>query len=171
VFPFLTEMELALGAATSAVSRAGASSLAEFAAMQVPAILIPYPSAADDHQYFNARYFAESGAARMVGEKTATPDILAGLIIGLIRNGKEREHIRVAIKQRHAPHAAAHVAEQILKALGEHRAAVIRGHAPSASERSPSQTDHVECSPTGAAGSKSARDISKHHLKAELSKS
>ena len=68
MFPFLTEMELALGAATSAVSRAG-HLLAEFAAMQVPAILIPYPSAADDHQYFNARYFAESGAARMVGER------------------------------------------------------------------------------------------------------
>jgi UDP-N-acetylglucosamine--N-acetylmuramyl-(pentapeptide) pyrophosphoryl-undecaprenol N-acetylglucosamine transferase len=158
VFPFLTEMELALGAATAAVSRAGASSLAEFAAMQVPAILIPYPSAADDHQYFNARYFAEIGAARMVGEKTATPDILAGLIIGLIRNEKEREPIRVAIQQRHAPEAAAHVAEQILKVLGDRRAAVIPVPGLSPSGRSSRQTDHIIISGTCAAGSKSVGD-------------
>ena len=54
VRPFLTEMELALGAATAVVSRAGASSLAEIAAMGVPSILIPYPHAADDHQLHNA---------------------------------------------------------------------------------------------------------------------
>jgi UDP-N-acetylglucosamine--N-acetylmuramyl-(pentapeptide) pyrophosphoryl-undecaprenol N-acetylglucosamine transferase len=48
VRPFLSEMELALSAATVAVSRSGASSLAEFAAMRLPAILIPYPAATDN---------------------------------------------------------------------------------------------------------------------------
>src|SRR5262249_18483895 len=43
VKPFLTEMELALGAATVAVSRAGASSLAEIAAVRLPALLVPFP--------------------------------------------------------------------------------------------------------------------------------
>jgi UDP-N-acetylglucosamine--N-acetylmuramyl-(pentapeptide) pyrophosphoryl-undecaprenol N-acetylglucosamine transferase len=51
VKPFLAEMDLALGAATAAVSRAGASSLAEIAAMRLPSLLVPYPAAADNHQF------------------------------------------------------------------------------------------------------------------------
>src|SRR5438034_2074135 len=72
VRPFLTEMELALGAATVAVSRAGASSLAEMAAMQLPAVLIPYPAAADNHQFYNAKAFADAGAALLLEQTTAT---------------------------------------------------------------------------------------------------
>jgi hypothetical protein len=52
---FLGEMELAMGAATMAISRAGGSALAEMAAMGLPSILIPYPSATDNHQFYNAR--------------------------------------------------------------------------------------------------------------------
>jgi UDP-N-acetylglucosamine transferase subunit ALG13 len=119
VQPFLTEMELALGAATVAVSRAGASSLAELAAMQLPTILIPYPSAADDHQFYNARAFAEAGAARMVGQKNVTPEILAELVTGLVSHEKEREHIRAVLRQRHVPDAAARIAERILNVIHE----------------------------------------------------
>src|SRR5262249_36536291 len=50
VHPFFNQMELALGAAAAVISRAGASSLAELAAMQVPSLLIPYPHATDNHQ-------------------------------------------------------------------------------------------------------------------------
>jgi len=127
VQPFLTEMELALGAATVAVSRAGASSLAELAAMQLPAILIPYPTAADDHQFYNARAFAEAGAARMVGQKTVTPEILAELVTRLVSNEKEREHIRAVLRQRHVPDAAARIAERILNVIHERDAVAGKG--------------------------------------------
>src|SRR5262249_27785691 len=60
VHPFFSEMEVLLGAATAAISRAGASSLAEFAAMRVPAVLVPYPTATDNHQFENARAFEQS---------------------------------------------------------------------------------------------------------------
>src|SRR6185369_15150420 len=63
VHPFLAEMDLALGAATVALSRAGASSLAELAAVRLPALLVPFPHAADNHQSRNALAFAETGAA------------------------------------------------------------------------------------------------------------
>jgi UDP-N-acetylglucosamine--N-acetylmuramyl-(pentapeptide) pyrophosphoryl-undecaprenol N-acetylglucosamine transferase len=86
VRPFLTEMELALNAATVAVSRSGGSSLAEFAAMRLPAILIPYPSATDNHQFHNARAFVEKGAARMLGEERATPQNLKAVIQELMLN-------------------------------------------------------------------------------------
>ncbi len=74
VLPFLAEMEFALGAATVAVNRAGASSLAELAAMRVPPVLIPLPTAADNHQFHNARAFEETGAARLLEQGLATPE-------------------------------------------------------------------------------------------------
>ena len=90
VRPFLTEMELALGAANVAVSRAGASSLAELAAMRVPSVLIPYPVAADNHQFYNARAFVETGAALMLEQKRATGEGLAERILSLVANRAAR---------------------------------------------------------------------------------
>jgi UDP-N-acetylglucosamine--N-acetylmuramyl-(pentapeptide) pyrophosphoryl-undecaprenol N-acetylglucosamine transferase len=117
VRPFLTEMDLALNAATLAVSRSGASSLAEFAAMRVPAILIPFPAAADNHQFHNARAFVESGAARMLGEQRSTPENLTGLIVELITNAAERRRLAGALAEWHFPNAAAEIAEAILKRI------------------------------------------------------
>jgi UDP-N-acetylglucosamine--N-acetylmuramyl-(pentapeptide) pyrophosphoryl-undecaprenol N-acetylglucosamine transferase len=123
VLPFLTEMELALGAAAVAISRAGASSLAELAAMQVPAILIPYPSAADNHQFYNARAFADAGAALLLDQEEATSEKLAALILKLLQDpaaGAMREEL----VRWHSPHAAEQIAEKIvmrLKATGHWR--------------------------------------------------
>ena len=79
VKPFLAEMDLALGAATAAVSRAGASSLAEIAAMRLPSLLVPFPAAADNHQFYNARAFEATGAARLLEQKNATPEKVAAI--------------------------------------------------------------------------------------------
>ena len=72
---------LAWSAADLAVTRAGASTLAEAAYHRVPPILVPYPYAADDHQRKNARRFAEAGAAWLVeeGEIERVAEIVAGL--------------------------------------------------------------------------------------------
>lgn len=113
VFPFLREMEMALGAASAAVSRAGASSLAEMAAMQVPSILIPYPAAADDHQYHNARAFAHPGAARMIVQSQLRPDQLASSVSELITDAFVAQQMRDELRKWHYPTAA----EQIIKTL------------------------------------------------------
>jgi UDP-N-acetylglucosamine--N-acetylmuramyl-(pentapeptide) pyrophosphoryl-undecaprenol N-acetylglucosamine transferase len=110
---FFDEMGAALAAADVAVSRAGASSLAELAARQLPAMLIPYPAAADNHQHFNARAFVQSGAARMMPQGTATPGLLANEILDLLRN-TNRPAMRQALSAWHAPGAAAQIAERIL---------------------------------------------------------
>ena len=117
VRPFLTEMELALGAATLAISRAGASSLAEQAAMRVPAVLVPYPAAADNHQWLNARAFVASGAARLLPEAEAVPARLCAEIRPLLHDEPLRQAMRVALRPWHAADAAAAVAEFILRAL------------------------------------------------------
>jgi UDP-N-acetylglucosamine--N-acetylmuramyl-(pentapeptide) pyrophosphoryl-undecaprenol N-acetylglucosamine transferase len=116
--PFLTEMDLALGAATVAVSRAGASSLAEIAAMRLPSLLIPYPTAANNHQFYNARAFESTGAARLLEQKTATRENVADLLCELIEDAAARSKIQTALAQWHAPHAAGQIAETILNAVG-----------------------------------------------------
>jgi UDP-N-acetylglucosamine--N-acetylmuramyl-(pentapeptide) pyrophosphoryl-undecaprenol N-acetylglucosamine transferase len=114
VHAFWGEMALALAAADVAVSRAGSSSLAELAARQLPAILIPYPSAADNHQFHNARAFAQSGAARLLPQDNATPGRLVDEIVELIRNPLKRSAMQSALAGWHVPAAAGDMAESIL---------------------------------------------------------
>jgi len=118
VLPFLSEMELALGAASAGISRAGASSLSELAAMRVPAVLIPYPAAADNHQFHNARAFADSGAARVLAQADATPESLLGVLRELVENSALRGSMRSALAQWHTPHAAQDIAGAILQTIG-----------------------------------------------------
>jgi hypothetical protein len=111
-------MEVALGAATVAVSRAGASSLAELAAMRVPAVLVPYPAATDNHQFHNARAFEATGAARLLEQQSATPETLVQLLLDLVEKPAVRGKIQTALAQWHAPHAAEQIAEAMLEPAG-----------------------------------------------------
>ena len=117
VKPFLAEMDLALGAATVAVSRAGASSLAEIAAVRLPSLLVPYPAAADNHQFFNAQAFERTGAARMIEQKNAAPDKVAALLSELIESPDARAKMQKALAPWHAPRAAEQIAETMLASL------------------------------------------------------
>ncbi len=113
VLPFLSEIELALGAASVAVSRAGASSLAEIAAMQLPSILVPYPAAADDHQYHNARAFAQGGAARMMIQSQLRADQLASAIAEMINDSFISQQMKAELRKWHYPTAA----DEIIRTL------------------------------------------------------
>ena len=63
VIPFIEKMHLAYRAADLVLARAGALSISEIAAVGLPAILVPYPYAADDHQRWNARTLVDAGGA------------------------------------------------------------------------------------------------------------
>jgi UDP-N-acetylglucosamine--N-acetylmuramyl-(pentapeptide) pyrophosphoryl-undecaprenol N-acetylglucosamine transferase len=125
VRPFFSEMELAMGGASAAISRAGASSLAEIAAMRLPAVLIPFPQAADNHQYHNARAFLDSNAARMMEQKDGRPEALNLVLLDLIGNRSTREAIGFALGKWHTPQAAAEMAETILQSIRIGRGAVL----------------------------------------------
>jgi len=114
---FQSDMAAALGAASAAVSRAGASSLAEFAAAHLPAVLVPYPAAADNHQFLNARAFVESGAALLLEQDAATPGLLAGSIEKIIEPSGFRESMRSALSQWDHPDAAQQIVTRILAAI------------------------------------------------------
>jgi UDP-N-acetylglucosamine--N-acetylmuramyl-(pentapeptide) pyrophosphoryl-undecaprenol N-acetylglucosamine transferase len=69
VLPYLDQMEAAYGAADLVICRSGASTLAELAAQKKPAVLVPYPFAAANHQDANARVFERAGACKVMLEE------------------------------------------------------------------------------------------------------
>jgi UDP-N-acetylglucosamine--N-acetylmuramyl-(pentapeptide) pyrophosphoryl-undecaprenol N-acetylglucosamine transferase len=111
---FFDDMGTALSAADVAVSRAGASSLAELAARQLPAVLIPYPAAADNHQYYNAQAFARAGAARMLQQEKCDGAQLAAEVLDLLRDASKHAAMRQALGEWRSPGSAAEIAERIL---------------------------------------------------------
>ncbi|WP_448562810.1 undecaprenyldiphospho-muramoylpentapeptide beta-N-acetylglucosaminyltransferase [Trichothermofontia sp.] len=84
--PFFDQMASLLTRANLVISRAGAGSLTELAITGTPAILIPYPYAAEDHQTYNARIFADAGAALWLPQQQLTPDILQEKVLSLLRD-------------------------------------------------------------------------------------
>lgn len=117
VHPFLAEMDLALSAASAVVSRAGASSLAELAAVQVPALLVPFPHAADNHQLHNARAFVATGAARLLEQKDAAPEAVARELLALIEAPAGCGAMQRALAEWHTPKAAEQIADTILMSI------------------------------------------------------
>jgi UDP-N-acetylglucosamine--N-acetylmuramyl-(pentapeptide) pyrophosphoryl-undecaprenol N-acetylglucosamine transferase len=89
VAPFHHRMEEVYSAADLLVARAGAASLAEFAAFSLPGILIPFPYAADDHQTRNAEIYARAEAAILLKESELSGELLARKIRELIENPEQ----------------------------------------------------------------------------------
>lgn len=84
--PFFDNMAGLLQRANLAISRSGAGTLTELAITGTPSILIPYPYAAEDHQYFNAKVFMDEDAAYGYRESELTPQILTELVMELLRS-------------------------------------------------------------------------------------
>lgn len=83
VLPFIHDMGAAYARADLVVCRSGATTVAELTALGKPAILIPYPYAADDHQRANAESLEKRGAAQMILDRELTGELLAERILAL----------------------------------------------------------------------------------------
>ena len=110
VFGFLSEMEQAYGAADLAVCRSGASSCAELAAFGIPTLFVPFPHAARNHQFANARAMAAAGAADVIEERDLTPARLADYIEGMHRDSGKRAAMSAAARSRAMLNAAERLA-------------------------------------------------------------
>lgn len=113
---YIDNMGDVLAAADLVLSRAGASSIAEIAALNVPAILVPYPYATADHQTTNAAYLVDAGAAVLFKDDEAKGDAFGRKLIELLNSPQEREAMRRAsqgLTQSSAAHELACVLEQI----------------------------------------------------------
>ncbi|MBD1920762.1 undecaprenyldiphospho-muramoylpentapeptide beta-N-acetylglucosaminyltransferase [Microcoleus sp. FACHB-831] len=84
--PFYSNMAGLLQRANLAISRAGAGTLTELAVTKTPAILIPYPFAAEDHQVYNAQMFASTEAALVFRQSEITPELLETKVLNLMRS-------------------------------------------------------------------------------------
>ncbi|MCH4903625.1 undecaprenyldiphospho-muramoylpentapeptide beta-N-acetylglucosaminyltransferase [Cylindrospermopsis raciborskii CHAB3438] len=86
VLPFYDNMAGLLDRANLAISRSGAGSLAELAVCGTPAILIPYPFAAEDHQSYNAAVFTKAGAALTFQQSKLTAKTLQNQVLELLKS-------------------------------------------------------------------------------------
>jgi UDP-N-acetylglucosamine--N-acetylmuramyl-(pentapeptide) pyrophosphoryl-undecaprenol N-acetylglucosamine transferase len=118
VISFIDDMPDAIGRATLVIGRAGASSLAEIAAIGRPSVLIPFPYAAGDHQRHNALALEDAGAALCVPQERATAGRLAELVSGLLHDSFRLKTMAVAAAALGRPKAALHVAEDLLQLAG-----------------------------------------------------
>jgi UDP-N-acetylglucosamine--N-acetylmuramyl-(pentapeptide) pyrophosphoryl-undecaprenol N-acetylglucosamine transferase len=100
-------------AADVVVCRAGATTLAELAATGRPAIIVPLPTATDDHQRRNARVLAEAGAAIAAEERDLGAGRLAGLVAGLLADPNRRRAMSAAMRTFAQPDAAARIAARV----------------------------------------------------------
>ncbi|MDD5557658.1 MAG: UDP-N-acetylglucosamine--N-acetylmuramyl-(pentapeptide) pyrophosphoryl-undecaprenol N-acetylglucosamine transferase [bacterium] len=121
VFAYLEEIEWAYAAADLAVCRCGAMTLAEIAASGLPAVLVPFPRAADDHQAVNARVFEAAGAAVVRPEAGLRPGALAGLVRSLMDDPGARRRMGTAARSLAVPDAARRLADLIARAAGRKR--------------------------------------------------
>ncbi|MBD2362073.1 undecaprenyldiphospho-muramoylpentapeptide beta-N-acetylglucosaminyltransferase [Anabaena minutissima FACHB-250] len=87
--PFYDNMAALLQRASLAISRSGAGSLTELAVCGTPAILIPYPFAAEDHQSYNAAVFTQPGAALSFKQSELTAELLQTQVLHLLRSPDE----------------------------------------------------------------------------------
>lgn len=110
VHPFLADMPRAYAWADFAVARAGAASCMELAAFGLPALLIPYPHATDDHQTANARALAGWGGVEWSPERDLTPARVAAFIEHLADDPARRDAMRAALRAHAVLDAAARVA-------------------------------------------------------------
>jgi len=106
VVPFIERMAEEMARADLVICRAGATTLAELAAAGKPAILIPLPTAADDHQRKNAQALERAGAARCLPQDEATPDRLAEMIRDLLDDPARLDAMAERARRRARPEAA-----------------------------------------------------------------
>lgn len=112
--PFIANMGDAYDWADLAVSRAGATSVAELVATGLPAILVPFPAAIRDHQTLNARSLENRGAAIMIKENDLDAAV-AERVAGLIKDTAALENMALATASESGESAARRIAAQIVK--------------------------------------------------------
>lgn len=109
VSAFVDDMEQAYSWADLGVTRAGASTVAELCGTGLPALLVPYPYAAHDHQMFNARALEKAGACKVFDQKTLAADELKSAILAHISAQDELRAMSKAALSLAQPEAAAKV--------------------------------------------------------------
>jgi UDP-N-acetylglucosamine--N-acetylmuramyl-(pentapeptide) pyrophosphoryl-undecaprenol N-acetylglucosamine transferase len=106
-------MNSAYSACDMVLTRAGATSIAEILYLGVPAILVPSPNVAENHQYYNARSLAEIGAAVLLEDKDLNEKFVSEVKSNLLNESRLLEMSRIA-KQLSKPKATSVIAKRAI---------------------------------------------------------
>ena len=122
LFPFLSEEQLrcAYHVSDLVVTRAGSSGIFEIAALGKPAVLIPIPESAQNHQLKNAYSYSDFGAGLVIEEKNITPHLFVEKIINLIDNKLTMERMKKRAKSFSRPRSAKIIAEYSFEFLKQY---------------------------------------------------
>ena len=113
--PFLYEMDREMKNADLIVCRAGATTIAELTAAGKPSVLIPLPTAADDHQRKNAEVLQQAGAAEVIEQRDLSGAALAERIVGLLGDPGRRQRMAKAARALARPDAARVIVDRALE--------------------------------------------------------
>jgi UDP-N-acetylglucosamine--N-acetylmuramyl-(pentapeptide) pyrophosphoryl-undecaprenol N-acetylglucosamine transferase len=123
---FVSEFYADIGAAYRlsdlVISRSGANTIAEITAVGIPAILIPYPYATDNHQYWNAYELSSAGGALIIKQEELKPERVIKLVSDLLMNDEMLNNMRRINKGLSKPFAAGRVVDKIYQTLIEKKA-------------------------------------------------
>lgn len=117
VEPFIDNMAEAYRWADVAVCRAGALTISELAQMGVPAILVPFPHAVDDHQTANAQFLVQAGAAILIQQKDLNSRQLAEILDDFAQNPQKLQQMSIAARQCAKPQATQEVIRHCLEVI------------------------------------------------------
>ncbi|MGX7203889.1 undecaprenyldiphospho-muramoylpentapeptide beta-N-acetylglucosaminyltransferase [Enterococcus pingfangensis] len=104
--PYINNMKDVMANVDLLIGRAGATSIAEFTALGLPAILIPSPYVTNDHQTKNAQSLVNAGAVQMITDADLTGENLVESVDGIMNNAEKRETMAKASRQEGIPDAA-----------------------------------------------------------------
>ncbi len=119
VVPFLSPMAPYMAAADVVISRAGAMSISELAALSKAAVLIPSPNVTGNHQYRNAKALADKGAALLFEEENITDTSLRDAVFSLLSDTEQRRSLQTAIHSFHHPVANDEIFADICRLCGK----------------------------------------------------
>jgi UDP-N-acetylglucosamine--N-acetylmuramyl-(pentapeptide) pyrophosphoryl-undecaprenol N-acetylglucosamine transferase len=118
VYPFIDDMPGMFARSDVLLCRSGASTAAEIMAAGKPAIFVPFPRAADDHQKRNAEALERAGAALMIEETNLTRDSLVQAVTSLLSDKVRLERMSLAARSLAHPDAAREIAKMAARLAG-----------------------------------------------------
>lgn len=120
---FIDRMDLAYSAADLVLCRAGASTIAELLNIGMAAILVPYPFAADNHQYFNAKALSDKGVAVLIPNDEIGSEVAYKQILSLIEDDAKRNTMKEMARKLGKPNATKEIAEIAIRLASQKKEA------------------------------------------------
>jgi UDP-N-acetylglucosamine--N-acetylmuramyl-(pentapeptide) pyrophosphoryl-undecaprenol N-acetylglucosamine transferase len=114
IFDFLDDMNAAYSACDLLLARAGATTIAELLNLGIPALLVPSPNVAENHQYYNAKSLTENDAAILIKDKNLKQE-LSGTVLNTLNSDSKLEELKKNALKMAKPEAAKVIAQHAIK--------------------------------------------------------